>query len=112
MATASNVPTFGELLNRVRKVNPRVGIVEDGYFYDTTELSEEQKFRWTSSIIRFSIVNYMSKPTCTKDNLIKVYHGFTRFNHYSFVKRLENEKILSSEKFFDMMEECLYNDSN
>ena len=54
----------------------------------------------------------MSKPECTKDNLLKVYHGFLSFHHYFFVKKIENEKILSSYQIFDLMEQCIYNEHN
>ena len=107
MATA--VPTFGEMLAKIKKVNPHIGMIEDGFYYDISELIEEQKFHRSSNIIQFSVVNYMTDLNCTKDNLLKVYHGFMRFNHYIFVKKLQNQKIWSSAEMFKMMTECLYN---
>ena len=97
MTTAA--PTFGEILSKVKKVNPYVGLTEDGFYYDVSELSEQQKFRWTSAIICFSAVNYITDPAFSKDKLLKIYHGFICFDHYRLVKKLENQKIWSSEEF-------------
>ena len=109
MACASSAPTFGYLLGKIRKVNPHIGVVEDCFYYDVSKLSEEQKYRWTSAVIRFSVVTLVSVPNCNKDKLLKVYHGFMRFNHYAFVKKLENRKIISSEEIFQNIQSCLYN---
>ena len=40
MTTAA--PTFGEILFKVKKVNPYVGLTEDGFYYDVSKLSEQQ----------------------------------------------------------------------
>ena len=35
MAIASSTPTFRELLGKLKIVNPKIGMVEDGCFYDS-----------------------------------------------------------------------------
>ena len=105
MATA--IPTFTQMLTKINKVNPDVGLIEDGFYYDVSELSEAQKFRWTSTIIHFSAVNYITDPSFSKDNLLKVYHRFICFDHYRFVKKLETQKIWISQDIFKSMKDCL-----
>lgn len=34
------VPTFGELLTKIKKVDPNIGLIEERYMYDFTELNE------------------------------------------------------------------------
>ena len=41
------------MLGKIKKVNPQVGLVDDDFYYGFSGLSEEQKFEWTSSVIRF-----------------------------------------------------------
>ena len=103
---AAHVPMFGELLSKMKKVDANLGLIQDGMYYDISELSEAELYKWTSSIIRFSVANYAVDPSFTKDNLLKVYHGFVCFDHYKFVKKLQNQKIWSSKDIFKNMHEC------
>ena len=105
-AAAGNVPTFGELLGKLKKVNPKIGMVEDDCFYDFNGLSEEQKFDWTSSLLRFTVCKYMADTNCTHANMFKIQHTLLCFNHQLFVKKLVG--ILSATAIFKYMHECLY----
>ena len=106
MATASSTPTFGELLGKLKIVNPKIGMVEDGCFYDFNKLSEEEKFEWTSSLLRFTVCKYMADDTCTHANMFKIQYTLLRFNHQLFVTKLKG--ILNASAIFGYMRECLY----
>ena len=105
---AAAVPTFGKLLHKVRKVNPEIGMIEEGVFYDVSELSEHQFFLWANSIMYFSAVNFMMVyPNASKDTMVKIYHGALSFDYYKFVKKLQNQKIWSSKDIFSNIKDCM-----
>ena len=45
MASAKPIPTFAEHLHKLRTINPDVGIIENGCYYDVGSCSECELFK-------------------------------------------------------------------
>ena len=53
------VPTFAEIMYKIEKIGPNIGFVDSSKYYDFSNVSEEQKYRWTSNFIKESVRRYM-----------------------------------------------------
>ena len=69
-------PTFAELIYKVEEINPDNGFVDNTKYYNFSNASEEQKFRWISNFVKESVRHYMQDPDCNDKNLIKLFASF------------------------------------
>ena len=100
------VPTFAELMYKIEEINSDNGFVDNTKYYNFSNASEEQKFRWTSNFVKESVRHYMQDPDCNNKNLIKLFASFLNFNQYEFVKKLND--IVKGSDLFCFMIECRY----
>ena len=83
------IPTFGELLGKIKKVDPNNGLIEKGYLYDFTESNDMQKYKWTHAVLKMNIYSFEHHSNdCSNDKLMFLYQKFIDFNHYAFVQKL------------------------
>ena len=103
MASAKPIPTFAEYLHKLRTINPDVGIIENGCYYDVGSCSECELFKWVKSILRYNVVSYSRVNIfATKTDIIKIYHGCLCFDDYAFVKKLQTKSVWSSQDIFEI----------
>ena len=100
------VPTFAEIMYKIEKIGPNIGFVDSSKYYDFSNVSEEQKYRWTSNFIKESVLRYMQDPDCNDENLIKLFSSLLNSNHYEFVKKLKD--IVKGNDLFNYILQCRY----
>ena len=72
-------PTFAELMYKIEEINPDNGFVDNTKYYNFSNASEEQKFRWTSNFVKESVRHYMQDPDCNNKKFNQIICKFLKF---------------------------------
>ena len=54
------VPTFAGIMYKIEEIRPNIGFVGSSKYYDFSNASEEQKYRWTTNFIKESVRRYIA----------------------------------------------------